>query len=389
MQTPHGSDDRGQCGRRRTEGSRQERCRPDAEHRPENKNKPGKGKGQWCTTNKVAEMDWGMIWTGARERLRRELGEAVFDAWIAPLALVNAANGEVKIGACKPFARNWVSNHYVARIERALKAEGARAHLVVDRADGAQAGDRRRACARSAAAPIRACLLSACAGDERREARRARAQSVEPRAACRPELRDLHLRPGQRVCLSRRARDGRERRWRHHPALPAWQFRLRQNASSECHRTRSAHAAAAAPCFWAPRISCASSWARSAARTRLAFKDELRAADMLLIDDLQHICRTNSTISEFLHTVNAFTAVGRKLVIAADRPPQALEALGDDVRSRLSGGLVIPVEKPDRATRLPSCRPAPMRRRASARMRHCRTTCSNASPISTMRARAT
>jgi len=44
--------------------------------------------------------------------------------------------------------------------------------------------------------------------------------------------------------------------------------------------------------------------------------------------------------------------MGHCLVIAADRAPQALEALGDDIRSRLSGGLVIPVEKPDRATRL-------------------------------------
>ena len=40
------------------------------------------------------------------------------------------------------------------------------------------------------------------------------------------------------------------------------------------------------------------------------------------------------------------------VVIAADRPPAALEALGADVRSRLSGGLVIALDKPDRATRL-------------------------------------
>ncbi len=84
----------------------------------------------------------------------------------------------------------------------------------------------------------------------------------------------------------------------------------------------------------------------------LAFKDELRAADLLLIDDLQHICRSSATISEFLHTVNAFADQRRRVVIAADRPPTALESLGADVRSRLSGGLVIGLGKPDRDTRL-------------------------------------
>ena len=84
----------------------------------------------------------------------------------------------------------------------------------------------------------------------------------------------------------------------------------------------------------------------------LAFKEELRGADILLIDDLQHICGRTATISEFLHTVNAFTDLRRKVVIAADRPPATLEGLSEDIRSRLQGAVVIALEKPDAATRL-------------------------------------
>ena len=76
-------------------------------------------------TSKPVRPDWPTAWSGARERLRRELGDAVFDAWIGPLTLDAWDNDELNIGAVKPFVRNWVSNHYVARIERALKAEGA------------------------------------------------------------------------------------------------------------------------------------------------------------------------------------------------------------------------------------------------------------------------
>jgi len=54
----------------------------------------------------------------------------------------------------------------------------------------------------------------------------------------------------------------------------------------------------------------------------LAFKEELRTAEVLIIDDLQHICRSTATASEFLYTVNAFADLRRRVVIAADRPPQ-------------------------------------------------------------------
>src|SRR5260370_20745756 len=84
----------------------------------------------------------------------------------------------------------------------------------------------------------------------------------------------------------------------------------------------------------------------------LAFKEELRGADILLIDDLQHICGRTATISESRHTVNASTDLKRKVVIAADRPPSGLDGLTDDIRSRLQGAIAIAMEKPDAATRL-------------------------------------
>src|SRR5262249_10608928 len=87
-------------------------------------------------------------------------------------------------------------------------------------------------------------------------------------------------------------------------------------------------------------------------RDTLTFKDELRGADILLLDDLQHICGKQATVSEFLHTLNAFTDGKRKLVIAADRPPSQLEGLPEDVSSRLKGALVVALQKPDTATRL-------------------------------------
>src|ERR1700685_2377195 len=75
-------------------------------------------------TGKPTRPDWRAAWGAVRERLRRELGDPVFEAWIGPLSLEGFEQDELKIGAVKPFVRNWVANHYVSRIERAFRAEG-------------------------------------------------------------------------------------------------------------------------------------------------------------------------------------------------------------------------------------------------------------------------
>ena len=87
-------------------------------------------------------------------------------------------------------------------------------------------------------------------------------------------------------------------------------------------------------------------------RNALPSRKSFAAPMSLLIDDLQHICGRAATVSEFLHTVNAFTDLRRRVVIAADRPPAALEGLTGDVRSRMQGGVIISLQKPDAATRL-------------------------------------
>src|SRR5262249_18953491 len=76
------------------------------------------------------------------------------------------------------------------------------------------------------------------------------------------------------------------------------------------------------------------------AQNALAFKEALRAIDVLLIDDLQFL-QGKSTQAEFCHTLNALIDSGRQVVIAADRPPAALASLEERVRSRLAGGLVV------------------------------------------------
>src|SRR3546814_10746188 len=80
------------------------------------------------------------------------------------------------------------------------------------------------------------------------------------------------------------------------------------------------------------------------ARDTFSFKARLRAADLLLIDDLQFIAGKDSTQEEFFHTINEIMAAGKRIVITADRCPQALDGVEPRILSRLAGGLVADIK---------------------------------------------
>jgi chromosomal replication initiator protein len=87
-------------------------------------------------------------------------------------------------------------------------------------------------------------------------------------------------------------------------------------------------------------------------RRMTAFKDELRSADLLLIDDVHFIGGKPSTQEELFHTLAALMEDGRRVVFSADRPAGGLTELDARLRSHLCAGLACGLEPADRALRL-------------------------------------
>ena len=81
------------------------------------------------------------------------------------------------------------------------------------------------------------------------------------------------------------------------------------------------------------------------------FRARYRAADALLIDDVQFVASKERTQEELFHVFNHFQSAGKQLVFASDMPPKAIEGLEDRLRSRFEGGLVAEVSLPDRGLR--------------------------------------
>jgi chromosomal replication initiator protein len=75
----------------------------------------------------------------------------------------------------------------------------------------------------------------------------------------------------------------------------------------------------------------------------VAFKEQFRSVDVLMIDDVQFIAGKDATQEEFFHTFNALVDQNRQIVISADKSPSDLDGLEERMRSRLGWGLVADI----------------------------------------------
>ena len=86
-------------------------------------------------------------------------------------------------------------------------------------------------------------------------------------------------------------------------------------------------------------------------QSSIAFKEKLRAIDVLVIDDAQFL-QGKTIQQEFCHILNSLLDAGKQIVVAADRPPGELDSLEERARSRLAGGLCVEMSGLDEMLRM-------------------------------------
>lgn len=87
-------------------------------------------------------------------------------------------------------------------------------------------------------------------------------------------------------------------------------------------------------------------------KTMNKFREKYRNCNVLLIDDVQFLGRTDQIQDEFFHTFNELYSKNGQIVMTSDRSPKMLKNFTDRLRSRFESKLIADITPPELETKL-------------------------------------
>ncbi|WP_114954909.1 chromosomal replication initiator protein DnaA [Sphingosinicella terrae] len=282
-------------------------------------------------------------WESIRAGLRRDCGARTFDGWLRPISLggFDADTGTLRLELPSQFMADWVQTHFAERLALAW-----RQRLPDVRQIRIGVG---------AAAPRTAALVEIPGPAELPEPVPEKAEPSLYSVALEPRYRFENfvvgkanevafnaartLATAENVAFNPLFLHGGTGRGKTH---------LLHALGHEFHRVRPR----AKIIYMSAEKFMVEFVAALRANETIRFKQQLRSADLLMIDDVQFIAGKESTQEEFFHTMNEIISAGRRLAISSDRAPQDLDGIEPRILSRLSWGLVADINAADLELRL-------------------------------------
>jgi chromosomal replication initiator protein len=83
-----------------------------------------------------------------------------------------------------------------------------------------------------------------------------------------------------------------------------------------------------------------------------SFKDQYRQYDVLIMDDVQLIEKTEKTQEELFHLFNAMHDNNKQIVFSSDKHPSLMPGFEDRLKGRFSAGMIAEIPEPDVESRI-------------------------------------
>ncbi|WP_114395456.1 chromosomal replication initiator protein DnaA [Oleisolibacter albus] len=286
-------------------------------------------------------------WARVRGRLKDEVGETAYRSWLKPLTVADFEGGQVRIVVPTRFMRDWIRTHYADRIKALWSGENP----------GVQSVEIVVAAPSRVAEPVGAPAIVAN-------------DSPPPRHEPEPEPLPVSHHGGSEDRADELTA----------PLDPRFTFenfvvgKPNELAFAAARRVADASSVTFNPLFLYGGVGLGKTHLMHAIawhirkkdpprrviylsaekfmyqfiralrfKDTMAFKEQFRSVDVLMIDDVQFISGKDSTQEEFFHTFNALVDQNRQVIISADKSPSDLEGMEERLRSRLGWGLVADI----------------------------------------------
>src|SRR5262245_2836741 len=275
-------------------------------------------------------------WARVRGRLRSEFGEAAFRNWLKKLTLAGLRGSELYLAVPTRFIRDWIGSNYSDRllvlwadenpairsieliVEARAKPEGDAPSAAIEAGRSTDRGE-------MGAADIGKAVLVASLDPRFTFEDFIVGKSNELAYAAAFRVADSPTVPFNPLFLYGGVGLGKT----HLMHAIAWHIRKRSPERRVIYRS--------AEKFMYQFVRALRD------KNTMAFKEQFRSVDVLMIDDVQFISGKDSTQEEFFHTFNALVDQNHQVVVSADKSPSDLEGLEERMRSRLGWGMVADI----------------------------------------------
>ncbi len=267
----------------------------------------------------TAKIDLEAQWESIQGRLLEEYGEATYSSWLKPLSVIDQQKDSVRLAAPTAFMRDWVKNNYADRVKVILQSLN----------DNIRQLDIITAVAEEEKAPSEDSFIDLSDVGSTLDPRFTFENFVvgkpnELAHAAARKVAESEMVTFNPLFLYGGVGLGKT----HLMHAIAWHIR-------KCHPKRKVIYLSAEKFMY--------QFVRALRfKDTVAFKDQFRSVDVLMIDDVQFISGKESTQEEFFHTFNALVDQNRQIIISADKSPSDLE-MEERLKSRLGWGLVADI----------------------------------------------
>jgi chromosomal replication initiator protein len=291
------------------------------------------------TQNEQIQSQWARV----RGKLRAEMGETAYRNWLKKLTLLQVRGQEVELAVPTRFVRDWIVSHYQDRLRTLWQAENPTlraVEVVVDSASLAAPPDSKQLGRSTDADAAVAAPESARKESADVQAGNFFGAALDPRLTFEDfvvgKSNELAYAAAYRVADSKTV-----------PFNPLFLYGGVGLGKTHLMHAIAWHIRKKSPERRVIYLSAEKFMYQFVRALRdkntMAFKEQFRSVDVLMIDDVQFISGKDSTQEEFFHTFNALVDQNRQVVISADKSPSDLEGMEERMKSRLGWGLVADI----------------------------------------------